>query len=71
MLEATKKVSIDEETTTIVLSGICRSKDVGIDNSVLSSQVSDLDIRKYHKGIARDATKRGLLSGLVDWLSIF
>ncbi len=71
LLEATKKVIIDEEETTIVLSGICRSKDVGIDNSILSSQLADLNLRKSHKGMARDATKRGLLSGLVDWLGIF
>lgn len=71
LLEATKKVIIDEEETTIVLSGICRSKDVGIDNSILSSQLADLNLRKSHKGVARDATKRGLLSGLVDWLGIF
>jgi flagellar L-ring protein FlgH len=71
LLEATKKVTTDEEETTIILSGVCRSKDIGIDNTILSSQLADLDLRKSHNGIARDATKRGLLSGLTDWLGIF
>ena len=70
-LEATHTVVTNEEETHITLTGICRSKDVGIDNKVLSDNLAQLEIRKMHKGIARDANKRGLLSGLIDMLAIF
>ena len=70
-LEATHTIVTNEEETYITLTGICRSKDVGIDNKVLSDNLARLEIRKVHKGIARDANKRGLLSGLIDMLAIF
>ncbi len=71
ILEATHRVEMDEEVTVITLTGTCRSKDVGIDNTVISSKVAELQLTKKHEGLARDATKRGLLSGLIDWLAIF
>ena len=71
LLEATHTVVTDDEVMTITLSGLCRSKDIGIDNSILSTQLARLDIRKHHEGMARDAGKRGLLSGLFDWLAPF
>jgi len=71
ILEATHKVVTNEEETVITLTGTCRSKDVGVDNTIISTQLARLDVRKHHKGIVRDANKRGLLSGLVDWLAIF
>ncbi|MBN2212022.1 MAG: flagellar basal body L-ring protein FlgH [Sedimentisphaerales bacterium] len=71
VLEATHRMEMDEEVTMITLTGTCRSKDVGIDNTVISSKVADLRLKKTHEGVARDAVKRGLLSGLLDWLAIF
>ncbi|MBN2376819.1 MAG: flagellar basal body L-ring protein FlgH [Sedimentisphaerales bacterium] len=71
ILEATHKVVTNEEETVITLTGTCRSKDVGVDNTIISTQLARLDVRKHHKGIVRDANKRGLLSGLIDWLAIF
>jgi len=71
ILEATHKVVTNEEETVITLTGTCRSKDVGVDNTIISTQLAQLDVRKHHKGIVRDANKRGLLSGLIDWLAIF
>lgn len=70
-LEATHTIVTNEEETHITLTGVCRSKDVGVDNTVLSDKLAQLEIHKMHKGIARDANKRGLLSGLFDWLAIF
>lgn len=71
MLEAKHTVSVDDETTVITLTGLCRSKDVGLDNSIISSQIADLIIKKTHTGMARDATKRGLLHGILDFLNPF
>ncbi len=71
VLEATHSVVADDETTYITLTGVCRSKDVGISNTILSSQLADLKLTKKHTGIARDTEKRGWLAALIDFLSPF
>ena len=71
ILEATHQVRTDEEETVITLTGTCRSKDIGPDNTVLSTQLARLDVQKYHRGQARDATKPGVVGGLLDWLTPF
>ena len=71
VIESTHSVTTDEETTTITLSGICRSEDVSANNTILSSQLAHLDLQKHHTGVARDATKPGFISGLLDFLCPF
>lgn len=71
VLEATHTVVTDDEKTTITLTGMCSGKDIGADKTVLSSALARLDIRKEHTGMTRDATKRGLVFGFLDWLAIF
>lgn len=71
LLEATSTVMADGESTAITLSGMCRTKDVTIANTILSSQLANLSLTKVHQGIARDATKRGFLSGIIDALTLF
>jgi len=71
LLEATHRVITNDETTIITLTGTCRSKDIGVDNTIISSQIAKLEISKQSSGIARDANKRGLLSGLWDWIALF
>ncbi|MCP4707760.1 MAG: flagellar basal body L-ring protein FlgH [Planctomycetes bacterium] len=71
VLEATHNVTTDEEVMTITLTGMCRSKDIGVDNSVISTQLANLDLQKHHKGIARDAGKRGIISGFLDLILPF
>ncbi|MBN1763972.1 MAG: flagellar basal body L-ring protein FlgH [Sedimentisphaerales bacterium] len=71
ILEATHTVVVDDEVTRITLTGTCRSKDVGIDNSIISSKIADLEIQKKHTGMARDATKRSVLMEILDFLNPF
>ena len=40
------------------------------DNSVLSTQVSDLQVVKKATGAAKDATKRGYVQRFFDWVNI-
>lgn len=69
ILEASHTVVTDDEVTHITLSGICRSKDITSSNTILSSQIARLRLKKTHEGMARDATRPGLISGLIDWLN--
>ena len=71
VLEARKIVVTDDDATMVTLTGICRSKDVMADNSVISTKLASLEVRKTHSGSARDAVKRGFLTQLLDRLSPF
>jgi flagellar L-ring protein precursor FlgH len=66
VLEARKTIEHDEERQCVTLTGSCRSEDVTAQNTVLSTQVADLEIRAEHKGAARDAARRGWLMRLID-----
>ena len=71
VLEAHKRVVTDDDATIVTLTGICRSKDVMSDNSIISTKLAHLEVRKTHSGSARDAVKRGFLTQLLDRLSPF
>ena len=70
VLEATHSITTDDETTVITLTGICAGGDLGLDNTVLSSQLASLRVEKVHTGMARDATRRGIISGLLEFLNL-
>ena len=71
VLQARKRIVTDEEDQLVVLSGECRVLDVTPDNTVLSNELYDLDIRKSHTGAVRDATKRGWIPRAIDWVNPF
>ena len=71
VLEARKYIEQDDETLNIIVTGICRSDDVTIDNTILSTQLFDLRLRKYHKGELRNTTKKGLITKLFDLIFDF
>jgi|SRR5581483_10670534 len=66
VLQASKKIKTDEEEQQFILTGICRVDDVSADNSVLSTQLFNLELTKTHKGAVRDTTNRGFLNRLLD-----
>ena len=71
VLLAEHSVTTDDETTKIMLTGVCRSRDVGIDNTILSSQLARLELTKMHTGLARNSSRPGFLARLFEWLSPF
>ena len=71
VLEATHTTVVDDETTIITLIGTCRSKDIGVDNTIISSKIARLEIKKTHTGMARDTTKRSLVALILDFLNPF
>jgi flagellar L-ring protein precursor FlgH len=71
VLQARKRIKTDEEEQMFTLTGICRVDDVTADNSVLSSQLYDLELTKNHQGDVRAATKRGTLGKLLDVINPF
>ena len=71
VVQARKLIRTDEEEQQFVLSGTCRAEDVAADNTVLSTQIFDLQLQKNHKGTVREATRRTWLQKLVDVVSPF
>jgi flagellar L-ring protein precursor FlgH len=71
VIQARRHMQVDEETIHVTLTGVCRVQDVDATNSVLSTDMHDLDLRKTTTGQVRDTTKRGLLHQLLDILNPF
>ena len=68
VLEASAKIIHDAEVSTITLTGKCRKEDVTADNTVLSTQLASKTIHVNNEGALRDATKRGWLLRLLDYV---
>lgn len=71
LLEARKTIQADEESTTVVVSGLCRPEDVTVNNTVQSTQLADLVVRIENEGRARDAAKKGWISEVFDTVFAF
>lgn len=69
VLQAGKRIKQDGDELHVTLTGTCRSEDVLADNTVLSTQLADLQIDSVSEGAARDATKRGWLKRALDALN--
>ena len=70
-LEAVKHIKNDKEELEIRLTGYCRSEDVTVDNTVLSTQMHGLRLEKQHKGELRNASKKGVLTKILEFLFNF
>ncbi|MFH1747508.1 MAG: flagellar basal body L-ring protein FlgH [Planctomycetota bacterium] len=68
VLEASKRIKVAEEVLIATLTGECRAEDVSAQNTVLSTQIADLEIEMPDLGMVRDATRRGWLMRLFDLL---
>ena len=71
VLEATKRIAKDSEIQTIVLSGVVREEDITRQNTVLSSQMANLNIVSTNEGQLRDAAKKGIITEVLDALFAF
>jgi flagellar L-ring protein precursor FlgH len=71
VLQARSHIKTDDEERYFVLTGSCRVEDVNADNTILSTQLFDKDLRHTSKGTVRESTRRGWLSHLLDAVSPF
>lgn len=70
-IRGVKRIQTDDDVQIFVLTGTARSGDVSLDNTVLSTQLHNLELTKTHDGPVRDATKRGWATRLLDALNPF
>ncbi|TWU34464.1 flagellar basal body L-ring protein FlgH [Novipirellula artificiosorum] len=71
VLEARKTIRVNDNLWETSMSGICRAEDIAPDNTVLSRDVIDLEIRKEDQGHLRDGYKRGWFSRWFDRVQPF
>lgn len=71
VLEATRRVTTNEETWLVSVSGVCSKDAIAPGNLVLSKDVADLDIRKTELGIVKDSYRRGWLQRFWDMVKLF
>jgi flagellar L-ring protein FlgH len=71
VIQARRHVQIDDEEVSVSLTGTCKVDDIDASNSVLSTELLDLDLQKSTKGEVHDTTKRGLIHRLLDLLNPF
>lgn len=71
VLEATKRIAKDTEISTLVLSGLARDQDITSQNTILSSQLADLNIALVNEGDLKKAAEKGLLTRVLDTIFAF
>ncbi len=71
VLEATKRIAKDEEISVLVLSGLAREEDVTAQNTILSSQLADLNIILENEGSLKDVAEKGLITRVLDSIFAF
>lgn len=71
VLAARKRIVTDDEEQLFLMAGIARAQDITPDNTILSTQMYDLDLRRMNKGSIRAATERGVMPKLLDQLNLW
>jgi len=71
VLEGRKQITMDDEYQRFLVTGIARAEDVSADNTILSTNLADFNLRKTHKGNVRNATKKGFIPKLLDVINPF
>jgi len=69
VIQGRSRLRWDDEVSNITLTGTCRKEDVTTDNTVLSTQLADLNIDSNNNGALRRSTTRGWLPRLIDWFN--
>lgn len=67
-LLGTRMVDINGERQLIEVSGICRARDIGADNTILSTYISDARIGYTGTGPLNDTSQPGVITRIVNWL---
>ena len=71
VLEARSYIKLDEEESTITVTGICSPNDISPNNTILSHSLHDLKIEKMNKGELKNANQKGIISKVLDAVFAF
>jgi flagellar L-ring protein precursor FlgH len=68
VIEGTRSVQVNKETQLFRLSGLIRRDDIRSDNTILSENIAEAEIKVDGKGQINDRQKRGIITRILDWL---
>ncbi len=66
VLEARKEIIINNEKQILILRGMARPDDIGVDNTILSTRLTDTEIYFVGKGVLQDKQRPGWLVRILD-----
>ncbi|MFN2371919.1 MAG: flagellar basal body L-ring protein FlgH [Candidatus Krumholzibacteriia bacterium] len=67
-LEGTRMVNINGEKQLIEITGVCRARDIGAGNTILSTFISDAQIAYNGSGVVTDSADPGIVTKVLNWL---
>ncbi|MCA9757498.1 MAG: flagellar basal body L-ring protein FlgH [Candidatus Eisenbacteria bacterium] len=68
VVEGSRLITLNGEEERVSLHGVARPEDVRSDNSILSTQLSEVRIDYDGKGIGRNSAKPGILQRVLGWI---
>lgn len=71
VIEGRRSLKINDEKQNIYVRGVIRSQDVGRNDTILSSSISDAQIMYLGKGPLTEKADAGFFTRILDWLGIF
>jgi flagellar L-ring protein FlgH len=71
ILEACTMIKMDDEETTIKVTGICRPDDITQANTILSNQIHDLKVDKVNQGELKKSGEKGIIAKVLDTIFAF
>lgn len=71
LLEAHTTLTTDDEVQDITLSGLCRSVDITGQNTILSTQLFNLNLNIQHQGELQKVNKKGIITKLLETIFNF
>ncbi len=71
VLEARSQIKMDEEVSTMKVTGTCSPESVSPANTVLSHNLHDLKIEKVNTGELKKANQKGFISKILDAVFAF
>lgn len=68
VVEGTRAVKINRDTQQMTLTGMCRLDDIRLDNTLLSENLANAEIKSEGIGMIYQRQRRGFVTKLIDWL---
>ena len=67
-VSGTRMVDINGERQLIEITGLCRARDIGAGNTILSTHIADARIAYNGTGPINAASEPGVVTKLINWL---
>ncbi len=68
VVEGRRSLITNKQTQTIVFSGIVRPTDIKPNNTVLSTDVAEAEVKMDGTGLISQRQRKGILTQIIDWL---